>query len=151
MVVVPGGSGRPLLCERLGVKVDEEFYSTIESAYAKFKVNNQGELYGVKSGGSPSNWIRVGKVVEDFLCEYVRFIRKYPSKCFTDEEVNLVKSIRVLFPQALYLQRVGYKYLRLKIAGGYPAEIELPYGLFPRINSGMVFIEDILSNYKEGV
>lgn len=138
---------KPRIAQVLGVEVDEEFtydFGANQVNRGTFKIGADGKRYYKKG----DLWIPCYN--EDDLAVIInhpdRIIRK---PRFTQQEVEMAKAVKVLFPEAKYIERVRYSKV-LGISGSIDAWIaDIDSSLFPGIKSGQaVTLDEIIGGAK---
>ena len=129
---------KPRICEVLGVEIGERFRVDYPKGMtAWLHVNEDG--FVEREGGA--NRFKVGNSIAWAINHPDHIIRK---PRFTQQEVELVKAIRALFPKATFLERVSCGTLGLSNnTEGWMAEIDSD--LFPSIKPGQSYtLDDII-------
>lgn len=123
---------KPRICEVLGVEVDEEFtydFGANQVNRGTFKIGADGKRYYKKG----DLWIPCYN--EDDLAVIInhpdRIIRK---PCWTEQEVERAKAVKVLYPEILYLQ-ADDRYLRGLNKGKESIFLDCVLSWFPSLRS----------------
>ena len=138
---------KPRICEVLGVEVDEEFtYDFGENQINRgtFKIGADGNRY-YKAGIDPWNPCYNEEDLLVIINHPDRIIRK---PRWTEQEVELAKAIRTLFPKATFVERISCGNLGLSNHEGWMAEIDPD--LFPSILPCQFYtLDEIIGDEKD--
>lgn len=137
---------KPRICEVLGVEVDEEFtydFGANQVNRGTFKIGADGKRYYKKG----DLWIPCYN--EDDLAVIInhpdRIIRK---PCWTEQEVERAKAVKVLYPEILYLQ-ADDRYLRGLNKGKESIFLDCVLSWFPSLRSDeTVTLDEIIGGAK---